>query len=176
MRIEASEITLSTRHAGRVSRYHTWPVLRQQTVGEHSWQVLRLYVEIFGAPPPEVTKWIVYHDVPEIKNGDPPFPVKRDNPALGVEYAKIDHEFYQTVLGHDPSSDVSPEDRLRVKLCDLMEMYEFGVEETQMGNRFAEPIVDRVWAAILSLLQRVDHDDEKKFLRYAYRERVNGHE
>jgi hypothetical protein len=39
--------------------------------------------------------------------------------------------------------------RQRVKLCDVLEMWEFGQDEVALGNRFAAPIV-REWRSSAS--------------------------
>lgn len=52
--MKKSDVQRNIRLAGLVRRYHTWTVLHQQTVAEHSWQVMRLYERIFGTPPAPV--------------------------------------------------------------------------------------------------------------------------
>lgn len=129
------------RFSGAVKRYHTWPVIRADTVGEHTWNVLRIYVELFGPPAPSVTTYVVHHDSPEVYTGDPPFPIKRDNPDVKAGYQRMEREFEET---HGLSGEgLSPDDRIRVKVCDLIDMWEFGMVEMAMGNTLAENIVLR---------------------------------
>jgi len=137
--MKREEILSSRQLAGRVKRFHTWPVLHQQTVGEHSARVATIYVEVFGLPRAEVLYYCLHHDSGHMTSGDSPFPVKTTLPgmkhacdaaekmgldALGVELPKL-----------------SKLEKRRVKICDLLEMYEFGVVELNMGNIYAIPIV-----------------------------------
>lgn len=144
------EVVTSTRLAGQVRRYHTHPVLRQQTVAEHSWQVARVFRELFPeAWCIEVADWIHQHDVPEIGTGDPPFPLKARYPELKAIYMEIESEVSESLGLVWP--ELTPRQRLLIKICDLLEMWEFGQEEMMMGNRYAEPIVRGTASAVWDL-------------------------
>ena len=155
-------VTSSLRHAGGVERYHTWPTLRRQTVAEHSYHVIRIYFELFGPPSPNVTTYILFHDSPEVKYGDPPFPAKRESPELKSVYSHLEENYYRETLGYDPRSRLTEEEIVKVKVCDLLEMWEFGVVELQMGNGYAHPIIQRTLDAALNIGS--DHGDE--IIRY----------
>lgn len=60
--------------AGRVLRYHTWPVLTRETVAEHSHAMAMIWLELFGVPRAEVFVYILQHDLPELHTGDQPSP------------------------------------------------------------------------------------------------------
>ena len=140
------QIMASRRLAGRVRRYHTWPTIREQTVADHTWQVMRIYVELFGSPSPDVWEYILWHDSTEMHTGDIPFPVKRDNPELAAEICQLECRARQKM--GIPYLDIPDPLKLRAKLCDLLEMREFGLEEQMLGNGYAFPIVTRTtWAA-----------------------------
>src|SRR6267154_1716536 len=79
------QVLTSARHAGTVRRYHTWPFHHQQNIGEHSWQIARIYFQIWGPLPPEVSTYFIWHDAGELVLGDLPFPVKKNNPHLKRE-------------------------------------------------------------------------------------------
>lgn len=140
----------SGRIAGGVLRYHTWPTLRRQTVAEHTWHSLRIYMETFGPPPPHVSVAITTHDMGELATGDLPFPVKKDNAHVAtamseLEGKSVDRTFGSTFGGQDCLEcleDMTTQDKVRVKICDILEMIEFGMEERLMGNRYADPIVE----------------------------------
>jgi hypothetical protein len=145
-----AKLLANPRLAGQVLRYHTWPVHRQQSVGEHTWQVLRIYFQIFGAPGPLVTSSILWHDAGELVTGDLPFPFKAHNATVkdaieSAEYAAI------ATMGGVPDAGLSDDQRRRVKTCDLIDMLEFGLHELGMGNRFAYPIVDDISESIRKL-------------------------
>jgi hypothetical protein len=38
------------RNAGDVVRYHTRKVIHRQDVANHTWNVMRIYTELFGMP------------------------------------------------------------------------------------------------------------------------------
>lgn len=147
-------VTGSLRHAGGVERYHTWPTIRKQTVADHCYHVLRIYYEMFGPPSPEVTTYILFHDSPEVKYGDPPFPAKRDNPELKKVYTALEEDYYREMFGFDHSGLVDEEDARRVKICDLLEMWEFGCVELRMGNQYARPIIERTLEAAIKIGSR----------------------
>lgn len=150
------EVNLNPRLAGQVLRYHVWPTLRQQSVGEHVWQVMRIYVEIFGVPQDNALYHILHHDSGEIITGDLPFPVKRDNPTLkkifdDMEDATTDAMKIETFF-------VSKVLKWSFRICDLMEMLEFGLQEEQMGNKLAHPIVVETAATIRRMCEDPPED------------------
>ena len=157
-----SVVTDQARFAGRVLRYHTWQVHHQQTVGEHCWQMALIYEQIFGPPSAEVERFIRYHDAGELIVGDPPFPVKSNNPELKVQYDKIEDE----ALVHLGISipDIPANERVRVKVCDLLEMMTFGMMEVEMGNRLAIPIVRRTGDKARELAYKADIADKEAII------------
>lgn len=141
----------SRRLALSVKRYHTWPTIQQQTVADHTCQVMRVYVEIFGPPSQDVFLYMLWHDISEMHTGDIPFQAKRLYPALKKVVDEIDHSV-RAVMDQDGAGGfvyrVSDEEVKLAKVCDLLEMWEFGRQEMSLGNKMAEPIVTRTaWAA-----------------------------
>ena len=160
--------TDSLRYAGLVKRYHTWPVIREQTVAEHTWHVLRIYDQLFGLPSVNLVRAVMYHDVGEVKTGDAPFPVKRENPDLKAAYDRIEADHRGKLLeGADPESKITAKEYRRLKMCDLLEMWEYGVEEQAKGNTFAQPIIYRTLEVVYQLcatedeIAKVNHFVEK---------------
>ncbi len=147
-----SNVRRDIRLAGQVKRYATWPVIHQQSTGEHSWQVLRIYIEIFGAPSPEVCVYIVHHDSAELAVGDPPFPLKSQNADLKKIYDRLEVGALMEMRG-EALPDLSSDERMKIKVCDLLEMWEFGQQELRMGNRYAQPIVDDTIAAANKIIR-----------------------
>ena len=133
------DILRSQRLAGQVERYHTWPVIRRQSVAEHSWQVMRVWVQIYGDLRADVANYILWHDVGELVTGDLPFPIKRNSSTL--KEIMDDLEFKARDEMRVPYTNIMESDRNRVRICDLVEMYEFGVYELMMGNTFGGPIM-----------------------------------
>jgi hypothetical protein len=135
--------------AGRVERYATWPTIHKQTVGEHCWQIYNIHCQIFGTPDPGVAYTIMNHDSAELIVGDPPFPIKANNPDLKAAYTRIEPEAEKRLGVKLPALDAN--DKVRIKVCDLLEMFIFGIVEREMGNVLASPVVMRTRDAALAL-------------------------
>lgn len=150
--MRSADVRRDIRLAGQVKRYSTWPVLHTQSTGEHSWQVLRIYIEIFGAPSPDVTIYIVHHDSAELVVGDPPFPLKSKNQDLKDIYDRLEADAIQEMRG-ECLPVLSSDERTMVKVCDLLEMWEFGQQELRMGNSYAQPIVDDTRTAVNKIIR-----------------------
>ncbi len=134
------DVTESSRMAGNVKRYHTWPTIQTQNNADHTWNVMRIYWTIFGDLSPNVTSHLIWHDAGEIVPGDVPHPVKRDNPVLGILHRELENTAVGLMI-HPRTVVVLPSEyRIRCKICDLIEMHEFAWVELTMGNQFAEPV------------------------------------
>lgn len=144
-----SEVLQSSRLAGGVKRYHTWPTLQQQTVADHIFNVLRIYWHLYGPPPPVVFTYLIWSDAGELKTGDLPFPVKRDNPQLKEICDQLEGQAVKQMGGMLP--ELTDNQRWQVKAVDLLEMFEFGRVEVCLGNKFAEPIVRDTYASLRKL-------------------------
>ena len=137
------QITNSSRLSASVKRYHTWPTLTQQTVAEHSYHVMRIFVEymtkdfIFSG---EIAKCILFHDIGEMATGDIPFPVKSNNPELKVILDRLEENHRHTL--DLPEVRLSQDTVTAIKICDLLEMAEFGLHELRLGNQYAKPIIE----------------------------------
>jgi 5'-deoxynucleotidase YfbR-like HD superfamily hydrolase len=136
-----SEVYTFARYAGQVTRYHTWPVHRQQSVGEHTWQMLRIYETIWGAIPSHITCAILWHDAGELFTGDVPYPAKAAHPSLKAAVDSAEAQALANMRRAPPSPELTLQEHAQVKMCDLIDMYEFGLVELTMGNDYAEPIV-----------------------------------
>lgn len=136
------------RRAGQVRRYHTLPTLQQQTVADHSWHVLRIYMEIWGHPEGRMTAWILHHDSAEHLVGDVPFGAKERIPDLGYRLAQQEEEIIMRSVAAC-SRFLEDWERWRLKACDLLEMVEFGCEEARLGNQYGRDIAENAGKALL---------------------------
>ena len=139
--MKPKDITTNPRLAGLVKRYHTWPTLTTQSIGEHSWQVYRIYYEIYGGVPAVVAHHIMSHDMGEITVGDPPYPIKANNKDLKKTYDKMEIQAISD-MGHC-CPNVPKDEVAKIKLCHMLEMMEFGLHEMALGNEYAKPIFER---------------------------------
>jgi hypothetical protein len=145
--------------AGRIKRYHSWPVIQNQTVGEHCWQVALIYQQLWGDIPSPVEKYIRLHDVAELVLGDIPFPAKANNPDLKAAYDAAEGRALTELGLHVPV--LHPDVRLKVKICDLLEMMCFGMVERELGNTLALPIIIRTREVALKLVNKIDTEGER---------------
>lgn len=159
----------SARQGGAVRRYHTWPVHRQQTVAEHSWNVARIVTTIWPVAPASVIMYCLYHDVGEIATGDIPFPVKAENPELKGLLDQLEDRAVEAM--RLPPHHVDDIWRRRVKVCDLIEMWEFGIDEELMGNVMALPIIDRTIEKVRDLIGQMTSEERGAIINYLDRHR-----
>lgn len=146
--------------AGQVTRFHTWPTIHKPNVAEHCWRVATLYAEIFGLPRAEVLYFCLHHDSGELFAGDVPFGAKRAVPGL-PDAMNQGEEMGRALLGVQlPRLDGL--EWTRFKICDLLEMYEFGRHEWRMGNEYARPIVVATAVAAKKLSGRAGQETHFK--------------
>lgn len=134
------------RRALQVTRYHTWPRLRDQSVGEHSAQVMRILLAIHPEAPRHMLVHCIVHDIGEERTGDPPYPVKRDNPLFKKESDRIEREAHLSmcVPWLLPAPQCLTEDERAIfKLAEFIEMWEWGLYEMNLGNNYARLVVKR---------------------------------
>jgi len=129
------KIRSSRRHAGNVKRYHAWPTIQQQTNADHTYHVLRIYMELFGCPVEDVLDYIMRHDLGEITSGDTPFPAKLTVPGLKEATLGAEQQGLE-LLGYETPA-LLPVEQWRVKICDMLEMLEFSQVEVGLGNSYA---------------------------------------
>lgn len=160
-------VRTDARRGGAVLRYHTWPTLQRQTVAEHSWNMVRILVAIWEQAPAEAILYAEFHDTPEVACGDPPYPVKAENPDLKAGFDRVEEE---AAVDMGIAQFLRPDEfwRRRVKLCDVIEMWEFGLDERAMGNGFAQPIVDGMGYLLDELIRqyRLSVGEEEMIMRY----------
>lgn len=153
-------VRTDTRLAGEVRRYHTWPLITTQTVADHCYHCMRLWYIFWGALPPEVSGFFIWHDSGEIVTGDPPFPVKRDNPDLKAAFERVERQALRAMIEPHrevpsyilPTDMLTTEQKKKAKVCDLLDMFELGVHEYMLGNSYAWPIIQNTWQNVVKIL------------------------
>lgn len=133
------DINSSSALACWVRRCHVWPVIRVQTTGHHSARLCQIYCEIFGMPRAEVFYYALHHDAGELFAGDNPASAKWEVPSL-----KAASDEAETIgLGYlgIKMPELSQDEWWRFKICDCLELWEYGCCELHMGNKFARPLV-----------------------------------
>lgn len=160
--ITRKDVLTNARFAGSLRRYHTWPVLQQQTNAEHTWHVMCIFFQIWGPLPPHISTYLLWHDAGEIVTGDLPFPFKANNPDIKVKITKLEHGAITGMGGQVPQ--LSADEASRVKAADLIEMHLFGCQEMLLGNKFGGPIIDDTYAALTKL--PLDGEDTERVFSY----------
>jgi 5'-deoxynucleotidase YfbR-like HD superfamily hydrolase len=162
------DLTGDPRAAGEIRRYHTWAIHNEQSVGEHTWQVMRIILTVWPSCPRHVLVYTVKHDMGEMA-GDIPYPFKIRVPELraGMDKAenmvdKLQREGLGAPLLKHP---LTPFERLAFKLCENLEMWEHGWREYNMGNRYALLITERMQAAVATNIELLEEMKENKEYR-----------
>lgn len=124
--------SLLSRMNGEVRRYHTWHLNREQTVADHTWHVMRIYVQLFGLPDAPLFYEMLFHDF-EMLTGDLQHPIKSMVPELKevCDYAEVT---VRHLCECEHIGDITGTEEWRLKCCDLLEMYEFATRELMSGN------------------------------------------
>ncbi len=153
--------TLDPRSAGQVTRYHTWARIREQSVGEHTWQLMRILLAIWPDCPREVLVEAMFHDVGERVTGDAPYPVKAESPPLKVEMDRLENgaRLAMTAWGAVARLPLDEETRVVIKMAEFIEMAEWGMDEVALGNQNAVLVRDRCWAAASEICNARPSDD-----------------
>jgi len=153
------DITFDPRAVGEVVRYHTWSTHHKQSVGEHSWQILRILLTIWPGAPRRMMIHTVKHDMGEMM-GDIAYPFKQLVPELKHGSVKAEEhvmrEMAKTIGIPRNSGSLSRYEYVVFKLCEHIEMWEYGLHEMNMGNKYGEIIVSRMMAEIGPALHMLD--------------------
>ena len=142
-------VRYDSRCGGQVLRYHTWPVHRQQSVAEHTWQMMRVLLAIWPDAPAAALRYALHHDTGEVATGDIPFPVKREQPEVKAIMDRLEDEALAVMGIVQP--EIPAHWRWRIKVADMLEMWEFGLDELCLGNKMAKPIVARTMEVVLQM-------------------------
>jgi len=138
----AALVRHDARRAGDVMRYHTWPVVQQQTGAHHTWNVCRILVTIWPDAPADAIRYALFHDAGELGPGDVPFPYKMQSPSLKHAFDQMEE---QSLRNQGITLPVLTDEwRWRIKTADLIEMLEKGLDEFLMGNTYGIPIVTQI--------------------------------
>lgn len=153
-----TNIEQDPRHAGQIERYHTWPTHRRQSVGEHSWQVMRIMMTIsMSMCTAKMMHYAVLHDVGEMA-GDVPWPGKRNSTALKECMDVAEHNIRAGMTewwGQPALPLLTEQERDFFKMCECIEMWEFGLQERSMGNRYGTVVAQRMLLAACEYSDRL---------------------
>lgn len=120
------------RDAADVIRYHTKRVQRNQTIGQHSFNMMMLVQQVSPDCRKEVLLAIMHHDLPELMTGDIPAPIKRMHDRLGPLMDEIEQDLAPLYK----EFGLTPEEEQLVKWADRMELVLWCIEEYKLGNSY----------------------------------------
>lgn len=120
---------------GRVARFHTKPVLKEETVAAHSFLVAWVctLVEQPRTPSALLLLAALAHDLPEFELGDLPSPAKR-RLGLGAAYRAEETNMFRAAGMPDYEHELSKYEQEVLKFADNFAGYLKCVYELQLGN------------------------------------------
>lgn len=150
-------------NGGETVRYHTWPVLRRQNVGEHSFRVAMLCGWLAGQHAEgekpvgigaNLLMAALTHDLAEHQMGDLPAPVKRGLPdVIPSGDARPFREYWDFLenrllaeVGLDWAHTLNEYEKRILKLADAACGALYCARERMMGNKLIDPVFDNFYA------------------------------
>tara|TARA_R110000737_G_scaffold41837_5_gene62541 strand:+ start:32 stop:550 length:519 start_codon:yes stop_codon:yes gene_type:complete len=159
--------------AGKIKRYHTHPIIGEQTVGEHTYGVVQILRYITGD---NCTKSMLMaaldHDVLEYFTGDIPHPAKKMFPELKGLLGRIECHL-ENEVGLLEHTNLSEKEQLTIRCADLLEMGFFGKYQMDLGNGYGKAITENIVKA-LEALPSVDVPQLAKDLTVELRGYIDG--
>lgn len=128
---------VQARLGGKVERCHNIPHHGSYSNAAHSWGVAMLLRHIW----PEDTHLLIHalvHDIPEGWVGDIPSPTLRNMPEFRSRLERAEGYLLGLLQLPDPFAFLSEEDLLKLKTADRLEFVMWCMEQTLLGNRYAE--------------------------------------
>ncbi len=125
-------------NGGRVRRYHTRPLVGEQTNAAHSWGVAALVLALCPTATRALLVAALFHDVAEYETGDIPATTKWASPSLKSALDELE-EGVEERLGIS-AAGLSETERRVLKLADMLELVIFCRHQQLLGNRYAEEI------------------------------------
>lgn len=137
----------SLRASGNVKRWHTLPIIGQQTVAEHSGQAVSLLLLLHPNPSLRLIKAVMWHDSSERAVGDVPATARRYHEFYEA-YSKAENEFMMNEHPsvYDAIAWLDPVELNWLKAVDLLELIMFCDDQFWLGNRQMKIVQNRAIA------------------------------
>lgn len=148
-----------------VDRLHSEPVLKGQSVAEHTFGVLAILDEV-GRP--DLFRYALYHDVLEQYTGDIPSPFKKVVPEIKEAEERM------TIIHEIPFPE-SAEDETVIKAADILELVLTCREEQHMGNALIHHVLAKAETYFIDQLSNINGLEEYEKLKAIFN-RGNDHE
>jgi hypothetical protein len=134
MGIPQLEFDEAHRLAGKVKRWHTAFTVQTQTVADHVYNLMRIYVAIFGDPSPDTWRMMLLHDFEELYTGDIPHGTAR-LPEMADAKRNLEERIWCQVHPGAMGPGYWKSDDAKILVADWIEALEFISEERRLGNR-----------------------------------------
>jgi 5'-deoxynucleotidase YfbR-like HD superfamily hydrolase len=151
------------RGGAEVKRGHTLPLIREYTVGHHTFnaQMIAMYLAQQNDLNPRdrlnLFIMISIHDIPELFTGDMPSNFKNAAPYIAEKMKEAEVSWIQrhipedmrVIMGHD---EVENKVDWIAKLSDWLELMWWCVEELEMGNRRISHVYNNIRGTIKNFM------------------------
>ena len=148
-------------NAGKIRRWHTLPIIGEQTVADHTYGVCQILRYIYdNRCPPCLLNAALDHDVPEYYTGDVPFGAKKGSHSLRVGLRQLEEKYAKDGgIIHD----LTTAEKVALKWADLAEMGFFGILQFTLGNLGGRDVVENVLDSLPEM-----HNDNAQKLRQGF--------
>lgn len=148
--LRALHALVYSREAGGVKRCHTWSIIGETNVGQHTYNAAMIYL-IFHPDPQILTLWeIMTHDSGERVAGDLPRTAKWASEKLRDEYEDLEDS--ARIKNGLPPADLSDYEAMWVAACDALEFACFCRDQENLGNRLARPRFENARGGIRNMM------------------------
>lgn len=150
-------------NGGRVSRFHTKSILKEESVAEHSFLVAWIATLVVShgglliRPSAGLLLACLAHDLPEYVLGDMPSPAKKFFPGLRDKFREEETNLFALAGMPDYESGLSAGEMAVVSFADNFAGYLKCVYERQMGNCLLDNTIMRYKEYIAAMLASSDH-------------------
>lgn len=137
------------RQAAMTRRCHTVPTIGHQTVGEHSYHVAMLVLELSGGQPSlNLMKAALYHDLAETATGDVPATTKWRSPLLKNKLDTMETVFNNR---HGLTVTLTADEELVLKWADSLELGFYCIDQLMYGNRHVKEMYENITKHLMTL-------------------------
>lgn len=128
------ERLIALRRGGGTRRFHTEPVIHEETVAQHSFGVACIITLIEPGCSVALLKAALFHDVAEQDTGDVPAPVKWQHSELKDLLERIEVMFHAK---HDNAfqQHLTDAEMVALKWADSLDLMCRAMEERKLGNQ-----------------------------------------
>ena len=149
---------LLARDSACVTRFHTARVVHDETVAEHSFNVVNMLLIMTGGhASKELLVAALVHDMGEPQVGDIPSPVKRAlPPEVGAAMEDLEQEAILCIHPYIYDDGLRPEEHMALSLADKLDGLMKCRDELRLGNKGIREIGDRYIQYIQELTDKWD--------------------